>query len=315
MPAICRNRAGAFLRDEPIYHGSNAPSLGVDYAFCRGLRFEHARAPGDRRRRRHRIDYRARADWMGSAGRRHGRAGRSRYAVYVDNVRNEMLGISCTPTPGALGFPCSGQLPSMSSGAHTLEIVAVSNVNGESVESPRSTPLHVVVSTALTAPVTAPSPQWQNGAAAPTSDGISLQVDRVAEGFNRPVDAAFAPDGRLFVVERNRVRVLTGARIQANPALATAPDDPSEQLLSIAFDPDFDRTRLVFVLQASDSRDGPVVYLSRYRELRGTLGQRAVLFQAPVDATPNASGLMRFGPDGKLQMSSAAALEPAKCSA
>ena len=225
-----------------------------------------------------------------------------RYSVYVDNVRNEMLGISCTPTPGALGFPCSGQLPSMSSGAHTLEIVAVSSVNGESVESPRSTPLHVVVSAALTAPVTAPPAQWQNGAAAPTRDGISLQVDKVAEGFSRPVDAAFAPDGRLFVVERNRVRVLSGARIQANPALSTAPDDPSEQLLSIAFDPDFDRTRLVFVLQASDSRDGPVVYLSRYRELRGTLGQRAVLFQAPVDASPNASGLMRFGRDGKLQM-------------
>ena len=115
-----------------------------------------------------------------------------RYAVYVDNVRNEMLGISCTPTPGALGFPCSGQLPSMSSGAHTLEIVAVSNVNGESVESPRSTPLHVVVSAALTASVTAPAAQWQNGAAAPTRDGITLQVDRVAEGFSRPVDAAFA---------------------------------------------------------------------------------------------------------------------------
>ncbi len=224
------------------------------------------------------------------------------YAVYVDNARNTLGDVSCTPNAGALGFPCSGRLPSMSSGAHTLEIVAVSNVNGESVESPRSTSLHVVVSAALTAPVTAPPPEWRNGAAAPTRDGISLQVDRVAEGFSRPVDAAFAPDGRLFVVERNRVRVLTGGRIQSNPALSTAPDDPSEQLLSIAFDPDFDRTRLVFVLQASESRDGPVAYLARYRELRGTLGQRAVLFQAAVDAAADASGVMRFGPDGKLHI-------------
>src|SRR3954470_554018 len=72
---ICRNRAEAFLRDEPIYDGSNAPSLGFTYAFCRGLRFEPGRAPGDWRRRRHRIDYGARADWMGSAGCRCRRSG------------------------------------------------------------------------------------------------------------------------------------------------------------------------------------------------------------------------------------------------
>jgi glucose/arabinose dehydrogenase len=223
-----------------------------------------------------------------------------RYAVYVDDVRNEMPRASCTPTVGAVRFACTGPLPSMTGGAHTLEIVAVNMVDGESVESTRSTPLHVVVSTALTASITAPAAQWQNGAAAPTRDGIELQVARIAEGVSRPVDAAFAPDGRLFLVERNRIRVVSGTQLQTSPALSLSADDPSQQLLSIAFDPDFDHTRLVFLLQASDSADDPIVYLSRYREVRGTLGQRAVLFQSPVEAAANASGMMRFGQDGKL---------------
>jgi glucose/arabinose dehydrogenase len=222
------------------------------------------------------------------------------FAIYVDNLRNEMGDVSCTPTAGALGFPCSGRLPSISSGAHTLEIVAVNTVNGGSVESTRSTALHVIVSAAITAPIASPPAEWRNGAAAPTRDGIQLQVDRIAEGLVRPLDAAFAPDGRLFVVERDRIRVLSGTEIQSGPALALPADDPSQQLLSIAFDPDFDRTRVVFVLQAADSSDGAVVFLSRYREVRGILGQRAVLFQSEIDASANASALLRIGPDGKL---------------
>jgi glucose/arabinose dehydrogenase len=225
-----------------------------------------------------------------------------RYAIYVDNVRHEMLGISCTPTAGALGFPCSGQLPSMSSGAHTLEIVAVNTANGESVESTRSSALHVIVSAAITAAIAAPSTQWESGAAAPTHDGITPQVERIADGFSRPVDAAFAADGRLFLAERNRIRVVSGNQLQTSPALSLPADDPSQQLLSIAFDPDFDHTRFVFVLQTSESNDGSVVYLARYRELRGALGQRAVLFHSSIDAVANPSGVMRFGQDGKLYL-------------
>jgi glucose/arabinose dehydrogenase len=73
-------------------------------------------------------------------------------------------------------------------------------------------------------------------------------------------------------------------------------------LLSIAFDPDFQRTRFVFVLQTIDSSDGPLVLLARYRELRGALGQRAVIFQSAVEGEGDPSGMLRFGPDGRLYM-------------
>jgi len=223
-----------------------------------------------------------------------------RYAIYVDGGRSEVAGVSCGSSQGTLGFPCSGQLPTMSSGAHAVEIAAFTVTNGEAVEGGRSSPLQVIVSAALSAAVAPRDAEWQSGATEPTRDGVKLRVDKLTEGLDRPIDAAFSPDGRLFIVERGGVRVVSGGRLQNSAALSLPVDDPSQRLLSIAFDRDFDRSRFVFVLQATDTPDGPVAFVARYRELRGTLGQRAVLFQSPLDSGGEPSALMRFGPDDKL---------------
>src|SRR6476469_2998997 len=134
--------------------------------------------------------------------------GSLRFAIYVDNVRNEMAGASCSSTVAASGFSCTGELPPMSSGAHTLQIAAFSTLNGEVAEGTRSGPLQVIVSAALSSSQTASQAEWPSGATAPTHDGVRLRVEKVAEGVDRPEDAAFAPDGRLFIADRARIRVL-----------------------------------------------------------------------------------------------------------
>jgi glucose/arabinose dehydrogenase len=222
------------------------------------------------------------------------------YAIYVDGTRSEMAAVSCASAPGTLGFACSGQLPSMSNGAHAVEIAAFTVTNGDTAEGGRSSPLQVIVSTALSAATAAPETEWQGGESEPTRDGVRLRIDKLTEGLDRPIDAAFAPDGRLFIVERGRVRAVSGGQLQNSAALSLPLDDPSQRLLSIAFDPAFDRSRFVFMLQTAETSDGPVAVLARYRELRGTLGQRAVLFQSPIESAGDPSALMRFGPDGKL---------------
>ena len=221
------------------------------------------------------------------------------YAIYVDNVRNEVADAACAASAGAAGFPCSGQLPAMTAGAHTLEIAAFTLVGSNIVEGNRSGSLQVVVSAAVTAGASLQA-EWQNTETEPTRDGLRFRIEKLAEGFDRPVDAAFAPDERLFIVDRRAVRILSGVTVQDPPALSLPDDDPSQQLLSIAFDPDFERTRFVFVLQTMDSREGPVVYLARYREVRGILGQRALVFQAAATGGGDPSAVMRFGPDRKL---------------
>ncbi len=226
--------------------------------------------------------------------------GSLRFAVYVDNIRSEMANASCASTPATSGFPCTGQLPPMTSGAHTLQIAAFSGgADGIIVEGDRSSPLQVNVTAALSS-ATAAQAEWRSGETEPTHDGVRLRIEKLAEQLDRPTDAAFAPDGRLFIAERGHVRVLSNGVLQDTAALSLPSDDPSQRLLSLAFDPDFQRTRFVFLLQTTDSRDGPVVFLARYRELRGALGQRAVLFQSVVASDADASAVLRFGPDGKL---------------
>jgi glucose/arabinose dehydrogenase len=222
-----------------------------------------------------------------------------RFVIYVDSNRNDMADASCSSSLGTAGFPCSGQLPPMTNGAHTLQISAFSGSGDAAVEGERSSPLQVIVSgTASTA--TAAQSDFRGGETKPTHDGVTLRIDKLVEQLDRPADAAFAPDGRLFIAERGQVRVLSGGVLQDAAALALPVDDPSQRLLSIAFDPDFQRTRFVFVLQTIDSRGGTLVLLARYRELRGALGQRAILFQSVVEGNGDPSGMLRFGPDGRL---------------
>lgn len=221
------------------------------------------------------------------------------YAIYVDDSRNELTDTSCASTAGTVGFACSGKLPPMTSGAHTLAIATFSTVNAASGESPRSSPLQVVVSAALTAD-SVPATDWQNGEVDPTQDGIRLRIDKIVDSLDQPTDAAFSDDGRLFIAEElGRIRVISSGQLQSAPALSlTAEAGVRPGVFAIAFDPDFQNTQFVFVLYAAESSTGSTVFLARYRELHGALAQRAVLFQSTIEGV--ASGAMRFGPDRKL---------------
>jgi aldose sugar dehydrogenase len=227
-----------------------------------------------------------------------------RFAIYVDGARSEMMGVSCGSAAAAAGFACSGQLPPMTVGAHTLELATFNDAG----ESPRSAPLRVTV-TGQT-PGDTPAGDWIGGPAGDTGDGVTLSTERLLDGFLEPADAAFSPDGRLFIVERpGRVTISRGSPMAASTALLAGDLPPGGGLLAIAIDPDFARTRFVFVLSASVGPRGARVYqLARYRELAGILAQRAVLLETP--APLQASGALRFGPDGMLYAALGAGDDP-----
>jgi glucose/arabinose dehydrogenase len=130
------------------------------------------------------------------------------------------------------------------------------------------------------------------------------RIERVADGLHEPTDAAFAPDGRLFIAERRgTIRTLSDGRLDAAPDAAL--DDVltttgSQGLLALAIDPEFERTHFVFAIYIVATRSGePAFRLARFREVQGRLGERAVLLDEPASRTP-ADASLRFGPDGKL---------------
>lgn len=217
-----------------------------------------------------------------------------RYAIYVDGARSEMAGVICAASAGAAGFPCTGNLPPMSNGVHTIEL-ATFNAAGESA---KSAALRVTV-TGIS-PGTSAGGEWVTGPAGDTADGLPLHVERLFDGFERPADAAFTPDGRLLVAEQaGRLRVISSRPIRVTTGLALTDLPPGGGLLAIALDPDYASSRAVFALSATTSHRGRRVFqVTRYREVAGILAQRAVLLETPAPA--DASAAMRFGPDGML---------------
>lgn len=109
----------------------------------------------------------------------------------------------------------------------------------------------------------APAPRAQTlggaarlGAVAPTlPDGFYLE-DASDAAFVEPVAVAFAPGGRMFVVEkRGVVRVVVDGVLQAEPFVdlrAEVLNQHDRGLLGIAVDPDFETTRRVFLSYTVD---------------------------------------------------------------
>jgi len=223
-----------------------------------------------------------------------------RYAIYVDGTRSELAGASCAQTADADGFACSARLPTLTAGAHTLELASYVT-DGSLLESARSAAIRVTVVTQVESALkTAAEPLGSTSsetAIRPFSlaDGTRLVVEPVVSGLSQPTDLAFAPDGRLFIAQRDAtIRAVSDGRLSESASVSDR-WVTDERLIAIAIDPDFARTRFVFAIVAS--RDAFSVI--RVRELAGTFGERAVLLGGiPAGSEPAAA--LRFGPDAKL---------------
>jgi glucose/arabinose dehydrogenase len=225
-----------------------------------------------------------------------------RYAIYVDGTRSELAGASCDATASADGFTCSATLPTLSAGAHTLEVASFVN-DGSILESARSTALRVTVVTLVEStrkvgsdPISTGSTEFGVRPLSVAVDGARLRVELVADDLNQPTDLAFAPDGRLFIAERGgTIRSVRDGRLSA-PARVSDTFSRGDRLLAIAMDPDFARTRFVFAVTAG----GRTFTLTRMREVSDTLGDRAVLLDGIRAPASEPSASLRFGADGKL---------------
>jgi glucose/arabinose dehydrogenase len=211
------------------------------------------------------------------------------YAIYVDDVRGEMSEITCGSTAGPNGYSFSGRLPALSPGARRLQLATFVTSNGAVLESTRSAALQVTV-TGVSSPVDAVA--LQDGETLITTDGLRLETQLVADGFDEPADLAVAEGGRFFVAQQRSVLILHGDRV-------TTGLSAEGTILSIALDPQFDRTGHVYVVEAIAHENGPRFRTSRYRELGGRLVERMVLLPE-FAASDDPHAVLRFGPEGKL---------------
>lgn len=135
-----------------------------------------------------------------------------------------------------------------------------------------------------------------------TQQNENFRVETVVSGVQVPWSIVWAPDGRMLFTERaGRVRVVENGKLREQP-LFTVPDvEPSGEsgLMSIALHPNFSSNHFLYLSYAYGG-DGVRVRVVRYTESPTGFGDRKVIIEEIPAAQFHAGCRVRFGPDGKL---------------
>jgi len=129
-----------------------------------------------------------------------------------------------------------------------------------------------------------------------------FRVETVFGGLAVPWSIVWTPDGRMIFTERvGRVRVVEGGKLRQQP-LFTVPDveETGESgLMTVVLHPQFASNHWLYLSYAYKA-DGQRVRVARYRESPQGLTERTVIIENIPAAQFHAGCRLRFGPDGKL---------------
>ncbi len=130
-------------------------------------------------------------------------------------------------------------------------------------------------------------------------------IETLVRGLDTPWAIDFAPDGRIFITERDgRIRIIERSQLQPEPWMTLEVASTGEAgLLGLALDPQFAQNRFVYV--AYTYRTGVFTLRNRLARLReesktgkGVLDK--ILIDDVAGANNHDGGRVKFGPDGKL---------------
>jgi aldose sugar dehydrogenase len=136
----------------------------------------------------------------------------------------------------------------------------------------------------------------------PTDAAVQFRVETVAANLQVPWAIAFTPDGRLFFTERpGRVRVIENNRLRAEPLATISDVEPSGEsgLMDLSLHPQYAVNHLLYLTYAYRG-EGQLVRVVRFRETGTGLTDRKVIIENIPAAQYHAGCRARFGPDGKL---------------
>lgn len=141
----------------------------------------------------------------------------------------------------------------------------------------------------------------------------SFKIETVAGGLEVPWSIVWAPDGRMIFTERpGRLRVMEKGTLNTKP-LFVVPDVESSGetgLMSVALHPQFSSNHFIYLSYAY-SKGGTKVQVVRYREAPEGLVDRKVIIEDLPAAQFHAGCRIRFGPDGKLYVTTGDATQRA----
>src|SRR5437660_3182075 len=137
-----------------------------------------------------------------------------------------------------------------------------------------------------------PSPQTQS----------SFKIETVIPNLEIVWSMVWARDGRMLFTERpGRVRVYENGKLRPEPLFVVPDVEPRGEsgLMSLALHPQFASNHLLYLSYAYNA-SGQRVRVVRYRETSSGFVDRKVIIENIPAAQFHAGCRLRFGPDGKL---------------
>jgi glucose/arabinose dehydrogenase len=142
-------------------------------------------------------------------------------------------------------------------------------------------------------------------APAGTAARKGVRLKRIGR-FSSPVYVTSPPGDRrhLFVVEQQgRIRVLVNGKLRSTPFLdihSQVTSGGEQGLLSVAFAPDYARSKLFYVYFTDRAANQRVVEYRRATQVRADAGSARLVLQMADHESNHNGGLLRFGPDGHM---------------
>ena len=126
-------------------------------------------------------------------------------------------------------------------------------------------------------------------------------IETVAENLEIPWSIAFAPDERIFVTERKgSLRVIEEGQLRSEPVAVFSVSGGEGGLLGIVLDPNFDENHYLYLYYTYSEFLTTYNKVVRFTENGNKLFDELVLLDKIPGAGIHDGGRIKFGPDGKL---------------
>lgn len=133
--------------------------------------------------------------------------------------------------------------------------------------------------------------------------GFSNQL--ITGGLSLPTDFASAPDGRIFIAQKNgSILVFKNNQLLSSPALSmTISTGGDRGLLSMALDPNFSANGYVYLLYTTIGNHQRISRFTMAGDTISSTTEKVLLENPEVWSGFLNAGAVRFGPDGKIYAS------------